>query len=140
MIWRELRFTVSPDCDFRVLEKQLLEVVEAVFARYRDSAQSQLLAMQRNLNVRIDSTRPQSRVRLGAAGLEITLRYPVDARNEVQVARDFPPPARLAGARNPPALRSDGGAKHSVGDCGARRRAARRVGRGRATGAWPCFP
>ena len=47
MIWRELRFTVSPDCDFRVLEKHLLEVVEAVFARYRDSAQSQLLAMQR---------------------------------------------------------------------------------------------
>ena len=89
MIWRELRFTVSPDCDFRVLEKQLLEVVEAVFARYRDSAQSQLLAMQRNLNVRIDSTRPQSRVRLGAAGLEITLRYPVDARNEVQVADEI---------------------------------------------------
>ncbi len=89
MIWRELRFTVPADCDFRVLEKQLLEVVEAVFARYRDSAQSQLLAMQRNLNVRIDSTRPQSRIRLGAPGLEITLRYPVDARNEVQVADEI---------------------------------------------------
>lgn len=89
IIWRELRFTVAPDADFRVLEKQLLEVVEAVYARYRDSAQSQLLAMQRNLNVRIDSSRPQSRVRLGASGLEITLRYPVDARNEAQVADEI---------------------------------------------------
>ena len=67
----------------------MLEVVEAVFAHYRDSAQSQLLAMQRNLNVRVDSIRPQSRVRLGARGLEITLRYPVDARNEVQVADEI---------------------------------------------------
>ncbi len=89
MIWQELRFTVAPDSDFRVLEKQLLEVVEAVFAHYRDSAQSQLLAMQRSLNVQVDSIRPQSRVRLGASGLEITLRYPVDARNEVQVADEI---------------------------------------------------
>jgi small-conductance mechanosensitive channel len=85
IIWRELRFTLSPDCDFRVVEKQLLEIVEAVFARYRDSARSQLQEMERNLNTTVDLGRPQSRVRLGPDGLQITLRFPVDVRYEAQV-------------------------------------------------------
>ncbi len=89
MIWRELRFTLSPDCDFRVVEKQLLEVVEAVFARYRDSARSQLLEIERDLNTRVDSGRPQSRVRLGPDGLQITLRFPVDVRSEAQVVDEI---------------------------------------------------
>ncbi len=89
IIWRELRFTLSPDCDFRVVEKQLLEVVEAVFARYRDSARSQLQEMERNLNTRVDSSRPQSRVRLQAEGLQITLRFPVDVRTEAQVVDEI---------------------------------------------------
>ncbi len=89
MIWRELHFTLAPDCDFRVVEKRLLEVVEAVFARYRDNARTQLLAMERLLNVRVDSGRPLSRVRLGPGGLQITLRYPVDVRNEGQIADEI---------------------------------------------------
>ncbi len=89
IIWRELRFTLSPDCDFRVVEKQLLEVVEAVFARYRDSARSQLQEMERNLNTRVDVGRPQSRVRLAPDGLQITLRFPVDVRTEAQVVDEI---------------------------------------------------
>jgi small-conductance mechanosensitive channel len=89
IVWRELRFTLSPDCDFRVVEKQLLEVVEAVFARYRDSARTQLLEMERNLNTRVDSGRPQSRVRLSPEGLQITLRFPVDVRSEAQVVDEI---------------------------------------------------
>ena len=89
MVWRELHFTLAPDCDFRVVEKRLLEIVEAVFARYRDNAQTQLLTMERLLNIRIDSGRPQSRVRLGPSGLQITLRYPVDVRSEAQLADEI---------------------------------------------------
>jgi small-conductance mechanosensitive channel len=89
IIWRELRFTLSPDCDFRVIEKELLEVVEAVFAHYRDSARNQLQEMERNLNMMIDLGRPQSRVRLGPDGLQITLRFPVDVRSEPQVVDEI---------------------------------------------------
>jgi small-conductance mechanosensitive channel len=89
IVWRELRFTLSPDCDFRIVEKQLLEVVEAVFARYRDNARTQLLEMERHLNTRVDSGRPQSRVRLGPDGLQITLRFPVDVRSEAQVVDEI---------------------------------------------------
>lgn len=89
IIWRELRFTLSPDCDFRVVEKKLLDVVEAVFARYRDSARSQLQEMERNLNTTVDSSRPQSRVRLQPEGLQITLRFPVDVRSEAQVVDEI---------------------------------------------------
>jgi small-conductance mechanosensitive channel len=89
IIWREIRFTLAPECDFRIVEKQLLEVVEAVFARYRDNARSQLQDMERRLNIRVDSGRPQSRVRLTQAGLEITLRFPVDVRSEAQVADEI---------------------------------------------------
>jgi small-conductance mechanosensitive channel len=89
IIWRELRFTLSPECDYRVVEKQLLEVVEEVFARYRDAARSQLQEIERNLNTRIDTGRPQSRVRLAAEGLQITLRFPVDVRSEAQVVDEI---------------------------------------------------
>jgi hypothetical protein len=41
--------------------------------------------MERNLNTTIDLGRPQSRVRLGPDGLQITLRFPVDVRYEAQV-------------------------------------------------------
>ena len=89
IIWRELRFMLAPDCDFRVVEKQLLEVVEAVFARYRDSARSQLQQMERDLDTTVDSGRPQSRVHLRPDGLQITLRFPVDVRSEVQVVDEI---------------------------------------------------
>lgn len=89
LIWNELSFTVSPECDYRMIEKMLLEVVDEVFARYRDKTRRQLLAMERTLNTSVEAPKPLSHLRLRPDGLEITLRYPVEASYEAQVTDEI---------------------------------------------------
>jgi small-conductance mechanosensitive channel len=85
--WNELRFTLAPECDYRLAEKRLVEVVNQVFARYRDAVQREYHNMERDLNVpRLEMPRPQSRLRLGDAGIELVIRYPVQLYSAVQTA------------------------------------------------------
>jgi small-conductance mechanosensitive channel len=85
--WNELRFTLAPECDYRLAEKRLIEVVNQVFARYRDQVQREYHNMERDLNVpRLEMPRPQSRLRLGDAGIELVIRYPAQLYGAVQTA------------------------------------------------------
>jgi small-conductance mechanosensitive channel len=88
-VWNEFRLTLSPECDYRIAEKRLLEVVEDVYARYRDTVERQYLDLERDLSMKFESPRPQSRLRLGANGIELTIRYPADTRYAVQVADEI---------------------------------------------------
>ncbi len=83
-VWNEVTLTLSPDCDYRLAEKRLLEAVDEVFARYREAIQRQYIEAEQQLNIAIDSPRPQSRIQLGANGLRITIRYPAETRSAVQ--------------------------------------------------------
>jgi small-conductance mechanosensitive channel len=84
--WNELRFTLAPECDYRLAEKRLIEVVNQVFARYRDQVQREYHNMERDLNVRLDMPRPHSRLQLGDAGIELVIRYPVQLYGAAQTA------------------------------------------------------
>jgi small-conductance mechanosensitive channel len=90
-VWNEVTLTMSPDCDYRLAEKRLLEAVDEVFARHRETIQRQYLEAERSLNMSIDSPKPQSRIQLAPNGLQITIRYPAETRTAVltadQVAR-----------------------------------------------------
>jgi small-conductance mechanosensitive channel len=88
-VWNEFRLTLSPECDYRLAEKRLLEVVEDVYARYRDTVQRQYSDLERDLSMKFESPRPQSRLRLGPNGIELTIRYPADTRYAVQVADEI---------------------------------------------------
>jgi small-conductance mechanosensitive channel len=89
LLWRELNFTISLDCDYRMVERRLLQVVDEVIERYRDKTHHQFLAMERTLSASLESPRPVSRLRLRSQGLEITLRYPVEVTYEAQVADEI---------------------------------------------------
>lgn len=88
-VWNEFRLTLAPECDYRLAEKRLVEVVEDVYARFRDTMQRQYRELERDLNVKLESPRPRSRIRLGQSGIEMTIRYPVDVRHAVQVADEI---------------------------------------------------
>ena len=88
-VWNEFRLTLSPECDYRLAEKRLLEVVEDVYEHYRDTVQRQYSALERDLSMKFESPRPQSRLRLGPNGIELTIRYPADTRYAVQVADEI---------------------------------------------------
>jgi small-conductance mechanosensitive channel len=88
-VWNDFKLTLAPECDYRLAEKRLLEVVEDVYARYRDAVQRQYRELERDLNLRLESPRPQSRLRLGQSGIEMTIRYPADTRHAVQVSDEI---------------------------------------------------
>ncbi len=100
-VWNEFRLTLAPDCDYRLAEKRLLEVVEDVYARYRDTVQRQYGDLERDLSMKLESPHPQSRLRLGSSGIELAIRYPVDARYAVQVADEISRRALDAIAQEP---------------------------------------
>lgn len=88
-IWAELRLTIAPECDYRLAEKRLIEVVNEVFAHYRDALMRDYRTMERNLDLRIETPRPQSRFELTDAGLELVVRYPAQLRTTAQTADEI---------------------------------------------------
>jgi small-conductance mechanosensitive channel len=85
-MWNELRLALAPDCDYRLAEKRLMEVVEQVFDRYRETVHRQCRVMERQLHVGVEPPSPQCRLRLSQTGIEMVIRYPVEVQSAVQVA------------------------------------------------------
>ena len=85
-VWNEVTLTLSPECDYRLAEKRLLEAVDEVFGRYREAIQRQYIEAEHQLNMVIDAPKPQSRLQLSQDGLRITIRYPAETRSAVQTA------------------------------------------------------
>ena len=85
-IWNEVRLTLAPDCDYRLAEKLLLEAVESVFARYRDRVERDWLSLQLELNMMLESPKPQSLLNLGPSGLTVIVRYPAETYSAPQIA------------------------------------------------------
>jgi len=85
-VWNEIRLTLAPDADYRLAEKRLLDAVDEVFTRYRDRVSAEFRRLERDLNIVLETPKPQSRLFLSQAGLEISIRYPADARSAAQIA------------------------------------------------------
>ena len=100
-VWNEIRLTLAPDADYRLIEKRLTDAVDQVFARYREQVQRDYRHLERDLNILLESPKPQSRMSLGAAGLEVTIRYPAETRNSSQIADEVARRVLDAIAREP---------------------------------------
>ncbi len=85
-VWNEIRLTLAPDADYRLAEKRLLDAVDEVFTRYRDRVSAEFRRLERELNIVLETPKPQSRLFLSQASLEISIRYPADARSAAQIA------------------------------------------------------
>lgn len=88
-VWNEVRLTLAPDVDYRLAEKRLLEAVEEVFARYRDRVMRDYRRLQRDLNIMLETPKPQSRLRLDQTGLEIIIRYPAETHTAPQITDEI---------------------------------------------------
>jgi len=87
--WNEMRLTLAPDCDYRLAEQRVMEVVGAVFAKYRDSIQRDYHNVESGLNISFESPRPFSRLQLGDAGIEVVVRYPVPLATSAQAVDEI---------------------------------------------------
>ncbi len=88
-VWNEVRLTLAPDVDYRLAEKRLLEAVDEVFARYRDRVMRDYRHLERDLNVMLDTPKPQSRLHLSQSGLEIVIRYPAETYTAPQITDEI---------------------------------------------------
>jgi small-conductance mechanosensitive channel len=84
-VWNELRLTLAPDVDYRLAEKRLLDAVDEVFARYRDRVMRDYRHLERDLNIMLETPKPQSRLHLSQNGLEIVIRYPAETYSAPQI-------------------------------------------------------
>jgi small-conductance mechanosensitive channel len=100
-VWNEIRLTLAPDADYRLIEKRLTDAVDQVFARYREQVQRDYRHLERDLNILLESPKPQSRMSLSAAGLEVIIRYPAETRNSSQIADEVTRRVLDAIAREP---------------------------------------
>jgi hypothetical protein len=87
--WDEIELTVSPDCDYKLAEKRLLETVEKVFSQYSDAAQGGSREMGRRLHLELEPPRPQSRLRISSDAIRLCVRYPVDVRMRAKIADEI---------------------------------------------------
>ena len=85
-VWNEVRLTLAPDCDYRLAEKRIVDATDEVFARYRDRVQRDFRYLEADLHILLETPRPQSRLQLTSAGLDMIVRYPADVRTATQIA------------------------------------------------------
>jgi small-conductance mechanosensitive channel len=88
-IWNEVRLTLAPDVDYRLAEKRILDAVDEVFARYRDRVMRDYRHLERDLNVMLETPKPQSRLHLSQSGLEIVIRYPAETYSAPQITDEI---------------------------------------------------
>jgi hypothetical protein len=85
-MWHEITVTLPGDSDYHNVEKNLTEVVERVFASYKDDIESQRLQMERALGYTSSGEfRPRTRLRFTANGLEAVILYPVTLQNATEI-------------------------------------------------------
>jgi small-conductance mechanosensitive channel len=88
-VWNEVRLTLAPDVDYRLAEKRLLDAVDEVFARYRDRVMRDYRHLERDLNIMLETPKPQSRLHLSQNGLEIVIRYPAETYSAPQITDEI---------------------------------------------------
>lgn len=80
-VWRESQFTLAADSDYRVVEQRLLAAIEAVFQDFKKNFEQLGHQMEESLSsITVGPLTPRLRFRLTTAGLEVSLRFPVELR------------------------------------------------------------
>lgn len=110
-LWHQLTLTLSPETDYTVAENRLREAIERVYERYKEKIEQQHRQMEQTLNMPVAMPRIRTHLTPKDNGLEVSIRYPVDAEHAAdiddQVTRELlaalrrAPEFKLAGAGVP---------------------------------------
>ena len=84
--WHEASATVPRQADFTQVRTRLLEAAENVLQQYRDDIARQYHLMEKTgMLVSEKGLRPRVNLRLSAAAVEVTIRYPVDLQHAAEI-------------------------------------------------------
>jgi small-conductance mechanosensitive channel len=110
--WHELSLTLAPDSNYRAVERRMLAAVDAAFRDYHKDLERLRRQMENSLtSVTVGSLEPKARFRLTPAGLEVLIRFPVEASKAAEIddrvtrellhAIEQEPPLKIVGAEVP---------------------------------------
>lgn len=83
--WHEVAVTLNPAGKIDLVEKQVLDGVNAVHAEYGSELQRQLGATERRIDFQMKVPEPHGQLQYGDTGLEYVVRYPVALRQVAEV-------------------------------------------------------
>jgi small-conductance mechanosensitive channel len=80
-VWRESKFTLAADSDYRVVEKRLLTAIDTAFHGFQPNFAELGHQMEESLSsIPVGPLMPRLRFSLTTSGLEVILRFPVELR------------------------------------------------------------
>ncbi len=79
--WHTVTLTLAPDADLIDSETRLMAVVEGVYSQYRDTIKKQHQVFEQSVNLQVSEPAPERSVKYTDAGLELSIRYPVEIQN-----------------------------------------------------------
>ncbi len=83
--WHEVAVNLAPSGNYKLLRDKLLEVVNLVYAKYRDELERQHRAVSQRVAIQLSAPDPQPRIQFSDSGLELEVRYPVNIRDAASV-------------------------------------------------------
>lgn len=106
--WHHVTFTLDPSADPTLARTRLQQRADAVYATYRDSIERHLRAARDRVDFESVNPAPEVTARFSEAGLEVSVRYPVEPQQAAEIdqrmaralreALDEEPALRLAAA------------------------------------------
>jgi small-conductance mechanosensitive channel len=78
--WHEVVVMIAPDGNHKAAQEKLVAAVNAVYSEYREEIERQHAAIERRVDIQVESPRPEARLQFADAGLELLVRYPVEIR------------------------------------------------------------
>ena len=83
--WHEVAITLTPNADYAKVEQKLLATVNSVYSEYQHNIDRQHALVERILDATINVPTPKAQLRFVDAGLELTVRYPVEIPHAAEV-------------------------------------------------------
>jgi small-conductance mechanosensitive channel len=85
-VWHQISLTLAAESNYHLVEKRMMEAVNSVYSKYKDSMEAQRRRMEQNLTgIPVRSLDPESRLRLTQTGLEVVIRYPLELTTAAQI-------------------------------------------------------
>lgn len=87
--WHEVVVTISPGGNHKEAQDKLVKAVNDVYSRYRGEIEVQHAAIERRVDIQIDTPRPEARLQFADTGLELLVRYPVEIRRAPDIDEEM---------------------------------------------------
>jgi small-conductance mechanosensitive channel len=87
--WHEVVIMIAPDGNHKAAQEKLMAVVNAIYSQYRADIERQHAAIERRVDIQVDTPRPEARLQFADAGLELLVRYPVEIRNAPDIDEEM---------------------------------------------------